>query len=127
MIEESAYALQIKLALAANTPIYQVPDSEDEALDLILNNIGDLPENVRMENLKSHTSLSLISCGPKRLSPVVNNVPMILQVINLYRYSKHWPGKGFCTNQLYDWRTGVSPVSRSLLSLLIVLTAGRWN
>ncbi|KAF9473076.1 hypothetical protein BDN70DRAFT_937697 [Pholiota conissans] len=116
MIDGSSHERQIKLALASNTPIYQVPDSEDEAMSLILSNIGDLPPEERLANLKSHSSLTLIACGPKRLASVVNNKAMMVQVINLYRYSKLWAAGGFYTNQLYSWRTAVSPFFEAIVN-----------
>jgi hypothetical protein len=106
-IEQSENATQIKLALAANIPAYQAPDSEDEALHLILTNISPLPEEDWVKELDNYKSQ--IIAGPKRLAPVIRNQRLILAIINLQRHARHWEDTMKVT-QYYDWRTAVSPV-----------------
>jgi hypothetical protein len=42
-IESSRYSAQIKMNLAQNIPIYQVPDTDDESLELLLGLISKRP------------------------------------------------------------------------------------
>jgi hypothetical protein len=110
-IESSPNYTQIMLELSSNNPVFQVADSEEEALDLILANISPLPQEDRLANLQAHASQHLIASGPKRLAPTIKNTSLILKVIELYKYSQNWYGGGPTANQLYEWRMAVSPVS----------------
>lgn len=106
-IERSQNATQIKLGLAANIPAYQAPDSDDEALHLILTNISPLPQEDWVKELDNYKSR--VAAGPKRLAPVIRNQRLILAIINAQRYARYWEDSMKVT-QYYDWRTAVSPV-----------------
>jgi hypothetical protein len=106
-IERSENATQIKLALASNAPPYQAPDSEDEALHLILTTISPLPKENWLRELNHHKVR--IASGPKRLAPVIRNERLIMSIINSHRYARFWEDNMKVT-QYYDWRTTVSPV-----------------
>jgi len=111
-IEKSENSTQIKLALAANVPAYQAPDSEDEALHLILTNISPLPQENWLKELDNYRSR--IVSGPKRLAPVIRNQRLIVAIINVHRYARHWEDNMKVT-QYYDWRTAISPVRINII------------
>ena len=109
-IEHSKYSAQIKMNLAQNIPIYQVPDTDDESLELLLGLISERPRSSWTERVLAHQNSPMLVSGPQRLPMIIRNTAFMVELIDLYRYSRHW-SETIKISLFHKWRKSIFPVS----------------
>jgi hypothetical protein len=99
----------ILMRLASNRPMYQVPDSPNDALDMVLKLLMDVQPADRLETLKGYLE-DMATTSTRRLMTTVANTTLMMELLNVRRYTTLWTEGGFTCHQLYQWRSAISPV-----------------
>lgn len=107
--------------LARNIPIYQVPDTDDESLELILGLISERPRKRWVDEIKAHQASPIVASGPQRLPMILRNTAFMVELVHLYPYSRHW-SETIKISLFHKWRKSIFPVRIYLLDLLRSLT-----